>query len=231
MHSWIQDTYAQLSPGELLSAACVTGKPVGQGGVRGRKSATGLGVFYGVRSLLDSDFILDLAGISGQPGISNRKFVVQGLGNVGFWTAKYIEDSGGKVVGVGERDGAVVDYKNGINIVSLRTHMNNNHGSIRGFENGNRSSTSILSNPNDVVGLECDVLVPAALEGIINRENACDVQAKIIAEGANGPITADADQILHDDGKVILPDLLANSMGTFIHSKTRSVDIIYHILI
>lgn len=213
--SWIHDTYAELNPGKMFTLGCVTGKPVGQGGIRGRESATGLGVYYGIRAMLNDKGILERAGLKELPGMSGvegREFVVQGLGNVGYWAARFIHQHGGKLVAVGERDGIVSDSQHGVDPVALRKHMRRT-GTVQGFKNNGSNTTSILPDPAETVSLPCDVLVPAALEGVIHRGNANDVKAHIVAEGANGPTTAAADEILNRNGVVVLPDLLANAMG------------------
>lgn len=206
--SWIHDTYSELNPGEPLSLGCVTGKPVGQGGIRGRESATGLGVFYGIRCMLKDEGIVKMSGLSPCPSgeIKERTFVIQGLGNVGFWAAHFIHASGGKIVAIGERDGIVSNYEDGINPNDLKEYLNET-GGIKNYPGGD-----FIEN-EDVVTMECDVLVPAALEGVIHRDNADGVRGRLIAEGANGPITASADKILTDKGIIVLPDLLANAMG------------------
>ncbi len=214
--SWIHDTYAELNPGEMFTLGCVTGKPVGQGGIRGRESATGLGVYYGVRAMLNNPKILRRAGLSDAVGVEHRDFVIQGLGNVGFWAAKFVHENGGKIVAIGEGDGIVADYQNGVDPVALKNHMHKTGGSVHGFENNGSSTMSILPDPTETVTLPCDVLIPAALEGVINRDNAHAVKARIVAEGANGPTTALGDKILTDNGVLVLPDLLANSMGVLV---------------
>lgn len=196
----------------MFTAGCVTGKPVGDGGIRGRESATGLGVFYAVRSILDHESIRQKTGIR-EPGIAGKKFVLQGFGNVGYWTAKFIEEDGGKIVAIAERDGIAYDPENGISVAALKKHMSEN-GTVRGFSNMGSRSLSINPDPSQFISIECDVLIPAALESVIDGANAHDVNARLIAEAANGPITAEADDILNARGDtVIIPDLLANSMG------------------
>jgi glutamate dehydrogenase (NAD(P)+) len=212
--SWIYDTYSGLNPGKLFAAGCVTGKPVGQGGIRGRKSATGLGVFYCVQRMLEKPLILQRAGIAGAPGIhKDRTFVIQGLGNVGYWAGHFIANGGGRVVAVAERTCIVVDYEKGIDVDALGVHFRENKGSPAGFTNGNSPSLKILDDPSQAMTLECDVLIPAALEGVINRNNVDQVRAKLIVEAANGPVTSYADNVLSDRGVIVAPDMLANAGG------------------
>lgn len=218
-NSWIRDTYSKLNPGHMFTAGCVTGKPVGHGGIRGRESATGLGVYFAIRSILDDERVLSRTGLS-DGRISGKTFVIQGFGNVGYWTSKYISENGGKIIAIAERDGIVFDYQNGISIPLLRKHMMENNASVIGFTNGDSRTFEFIPDAARFVELDCDVLVPAALESVIHPGNAHDVRAKIIAEAANGPITADADEILNArNDTVIIPDLLANSMGVRLFIK------------
>lgn len=187
--SWIRDTFAELNPGELFVSGCVTGKPVNQGGIQGRKEATGLGVFYTVDAMLSNPYVLRKSGLSEALGVKGRTVVVQGLGNVGYHAAKYLSEGGAKVVAIAEQDGVAVDYDNGINVDELRTHLSRNNGSVKGFTNSSSSSLSILKKSANGLTLECDVLIPAALEGVLHGGNAGSVQAKLVCEAANGPIT------------------------------------------
>lgn len=196
----------------MFTAGCVTGKPVGNGGIRGRESATGLGVYFAIRSILAHDSVLQKTGFSSS-GLSDKTFVIQGFGNVGYWTAKFVAEDGGKIVAIAERDRILYDPERGISVPLLRAHMLE-HGSPSGFTNDDSSSLQVLADPSVFASLECDILVPAALESVIHSGNVHQVKAKVIAEAANGPITADADNILNERGDVIvIPDLLANSMG------------------
>lgn len=210
--SWIRDTYSKLNPGHMFTAGCVTGKPVGHGGIRGRESATGLGVYFAIRSIIEDGRMAGLTGIS-DGKLKGKTFVVQGFGNVGYWSSKFISEGGGKIVAVAERDGIVTDYENGIIVSELKAHMDAHGGSVQGFSNNGSSTLEFIEDVDKFSSLPCDVLVPAALENVIHAGNAGQIKAKIIAEAANGPITSDADEILHGRGIVIIPDLLANSMG------------------
>jgi len=203
--AWILDTYQQLNNGELDSAACVTGKPVNQNGIRGRTEATGRGVFYGLREMLRYKDDCEAMGLS--QGIEGKTMVIQGLGNVGTYTGSIsIEEGGVKVVGVSEIEGTIVDPK-GININKLVKYRKDK-GTIIGFP-----GTKKLKDRDDWVGLECDILVPAALESQITKVNAKKVKARIIAEAANGPVTADAEAILLKKGITIVPDMYLNAGG------------------
>jgi len=203
--AWILDTYQQLNNGELDSAACVTGKPVNQNGIRGRTEATGRGVFYGLREMLSYKEDCEAMGL--EPGIAGKTMVIQGLGNVGTYTgAISIEEGDVKVVGVSEIEGTIVNPK-GIDINKLVKYRKDK-GSIIGFP-----GTKKLKERDDWIGLECDILVPAALESQITKANAKKVKARIIAEAANGPVTADAEAILLKKGVVIVPDMYLNAGG------------------
>jgi len=203
--AWILDTYQQLNRGEIDSTGCVTGKPVNQNGIRGRTEATGRGVFYGLREFCDQVDEMEALGLT--PGIKGKTMVIQGLGNVGSYTGTIsIEEGGAIVVGVAEIDGTIYN-KDGIDIEKLLRYKAENKG-IVGFP-----GTTTLENPKDWVSIDCDILVPAALESQIHKDNAAQVKAKIIGEAANGPVTADAEEILLEMGVVIMPDMYLNAGG------------------
>jgi glutamate dehydrogenase (NAD(P)+) len=202
--SWIVDTYASLKPGEVDALACVTGKPVTQGGVRGRTEATGLGVYYGIRELCNVAEDMKKLGLT--TGIEGKRVIVQGLGNVGFHAAKFFYDNGATIVGIAEYEGGVYSEK-GIDLYKLVEHRKAT-GSILGFE-----GTTAIKNSADTLEQPCDILIPAALENVINKGNAGRIQAKIIGEGANGPLTPDADEILAQKGIIVVPDMYLNAGG------------------
>ncbi len=203
--AWILDTYSQVSGDELNGLACVTGKPVGQGGVRGRTEATGRGVFYGIREACR--FADDMQALGLSKGLAGKSFVVQGLGNVGYHSATILQDEGEAVlVGAAEIEGAVYN-PDGIDVHALIAHRRET-GSILGFP-----GTDTLDRSADALELDCDILIPAALEGVINEENAPRVQAKIVAEAANGPVTSAADAILQEQGTLLIPDVYLNAGG------------------
>ncbi len=202
--AWIVDTYASLKPGEIDAAGCVTGKPITQGGVRGRKEATGLGVFFGIREVCNMQDVMVKLGLS--TGIKDKTVVVQGLGNVGYHSAMFFRKAGAKVVCIAEYEGAI--YKaDGINEEELFAHRKAT-GSILNFP----GATNLAKN-TDALELECDILIPAALENVINGDNAPKVKAKIIGEAANGPLTPDADEILNKNGVLVVPDMYLNAGG------------------
>lgn len=203
--AWILDTYQALRHGEVDSIACVTGKPVTQNGIRGRAEATGRGVFYGLRECMRYEEDMKRIGLS--KGIEGKTMVVQGLGNVGSNTALISQREGQvKIVGIAEREGSI-HGPDGIDVEKLLAFRKET-GSIIGFP-----GTTHIGGPSAALELECDILVPAALENQITTENAARIKAKIIAEAANGPITADADPILVEKGIIVLPDFYINAGG------------------
>ncbi|MRG48237.1 Glu/Leu/Phe/Val dehydrogenase [Chitinophaga sp. SYP-B3965] len=202
--SWILDTYMSLRPGEIDGYGCVTGKPVSQGGVRGRTEATGLGVFYGLRELCNVKEDMKRLGL--EPGIEGKKVIVQGMGNVGYHAAKYFHEAGAKVICLIEWDGAIFNPK-GLNpdeVLKFRKET----GSIVNFPGAKN-----LKKNTDGLELECDILIPAALENVIHAENAPKIKAKIIGEAANGPLTPEADEILSKKGVIVVPDMFLNAGG------------------
>lgn len=201
---WIADTYQSLNHAELNSMAAVTGKPIELGGIRGRTEATGLGVFYGLREACSIEEDMKNIGLS--PGIEGKTVVIQGFGNVGYHSAKFFSEAGAKVIAVGELLGTVYN-PNGIDIVALDQHRRET-GSILGAP-----GTQTLASGSSVLELECDILIPAALENVITGDNADKIRAKIIGEAANGPTTADANEILLKRNVMIIPDAYLNAGG------------------
>jgi glutamate dehydrogenase (NAD(P)+) len=202
--AWIADTYVQVHPGEIDALGCVTGKPVSQGGVRGRSQATGRGVFYGIReALMDSDLVRS-HGLS--PGLAGKRVVVQGLGNVGYAAARFLQEGGAILVGLAEYEGAIAN-PDGLDLESVVRHRKDN-GRITGFPGAKDLASSAAA-----LELDCDVLVPAALENVLTRENAGRVRARCVAEAANGPTTADAEAILRARGVLVIPDMYLNAGG------------------
>jgi glutamate dehydrogenase (NAD(P)+) len=203
--AWILDTYLTFNNGEIDVAGCVTGKPVNQNGIRGRTEATGRGVFYGLREALSYED--DLKGIGMQPGIGGKTLAIQGLGNVGSYAGLIsIEEGDAKVIAVSEFEGAIHDEK-GIDLQKL-LKFRAETGSIIGFP-----GSKTLKHRDDVLYVDCDILIPAALENVITVNNASKVRAKIIAEAANGPITAAGEEILLKKGKIVIPDMYLNAGG------------------
>ena len=202
--AWIVDTYASLKPGDIDAAGCVTGKPVTQGGVRGRTEATGLGVFFGIREVCNMEDMMQKLGLT--TGIEGKTVVVQGLGNVGYHSAKFFSEAGAKVIALSEHDGAIFNA-DGLNIDDVMKFKAENH-TILNFP----GAVNIFKN-TDALELECDILIPAALENVINGENAPRIKAKIIGEAANGPCTPEADEVFIKKGILCVPDMYLNAGG------------------
>lgn len=202
--AWIADTYQAFHPEQIDALGCVTGKTVSQGGIRGRNEATGLGVFYGLREVCDHAEDMKMLGL--ERGIEGKRVVVQGLGNVGYHAAKFCQEGGAILVGIVEYEGAIYD-PNGIVLEALMHHRKET-GSILNFQKAKN-----LDRREDGLELECDILIPAALENQITAENAARIKAKIIGEGANGPVTADAEDILQSKGVMVIPDIYINAGG------------------
>lgn len=202
--AWIADTYTAFHPGEIDALACVTGKSVSQGGIRGRAEATGRGVYYAVREACSH--VDDMSDIGLEAGLHGKRVVVQGLGNVGYNAAHFCQSGGCKIVGISEFEGSIYNA-DGIDVEDLVTYRKQN-GSILGFP-----GATDLNAREQGLEIECDILIPAALENQITSENAPRIKAKIIAEGANGPTTAAAERILLERNVLILPDIYANAGG------------------
>lgn len=201
--AWIADEYKRLNPNELNTWACVTGKPISKGGIRGRVEATGRGVQYALQEAFRNEQDMAFAGVKGS--LKDKRIIVQGLGNVGYHAASFLTQEDDCIVThVLERDGVVVNEA-GIDIESLSQYIQE-HGASEGYPGFTRN----LDNPLEV---DCDILIPAALDSVINSSNAEKVKAKIIIEAANGPITYEANKILRDRKCLIIPDLYANSGG------------------
>lgn len=202
--SWILDTYSSLRPGEIDAAGCVTGKPVTQGGVRGRREATGLGVFFGLREVCSMEDVMSKLGLS--TGVEGKRVVVQGLGNVGYHSAKFFQDAGALIIGLAEYEGAIYNEK-GLDVDAVFQNRRKT-GTILNFP----GATNFTKN-TDALEMECDILIPAALENVIDGENAPRIRAKLIGEAANGPLTPDADEIFAKKGTVVVPDMYLNAGG------------------
>jgi glutamate dehydrogenase (NAD(P)+) len=205
MMSWIADEYQRLHPSEINAQACVTGKPVHFGGVDGRIEATGRGVQFGIQELFRHPDDCRAANLNG--GLEGKTVIIQGLGNVGYHAAKFLqEEDGAKIIGVIERDGALLNNK-GLSVDDVAKYKQEN-GKIEGYE-----GATFLPKGNQLLEHPCDILIPAAMEGVITGTNAKKIQAKVIAEAANGPVTYEADQILMQKGTFIIPDAYLNAGG------------------
>ncbi|MDG2299483.1 MAG: Glu/Leu/Phe/Val dehydrogenase [Planktomarina sp.] len=203
--AWIADQYQRMNTTDINGRACVTGKPVIGGGIQGRTEATGRGVQYALQEFFRHPEDIKSAGLTGK--LDGKSIIVQGLGNVGYHAAKFLsEEDGARITGVIERDGAVSN-SDGLDIEALKLWVAEN-GGVKDFP-----GASYISDGASVLEANCDILIPAALEGVIHRENAGGIQARLIVEAANGPVTASADMILRERGIVIIPDMYANAGG------------------
>ncbi len=201
--AWIMDTYRALNP-SIDASAVVTGKPIHQSGIRGRAEATGRGVFFGVREACNQTDDMKALGLTN--GIEGKTVVVQGLGKVGYYSAKYFQEAGAILVGLCEYEGAIYS-KRGLDLDTVMAHRKET-GSILNFQGAENLPTS-----GHGLEVECDILIPAALENQLTVENAPRIKAKIIGEGANGPTTAEAHDLMKNRGALIIPDNYLNAGG------------------
>ena len=203
--AWIADQYRRMNTTDINASACVTGKPIHAGGIHGRIEATGRGIQYALREFFRHPEDVARAGLSG--GLEGKRVIVQGLGNVGYHAAKFLsEEDGAKITAIIERDGALIE-EDGLDVEAVRQWIQR-HGGVSGF-----AGCTFVEDGTKLLEAECDLLIPAALEGVINVDNADRIRAPLIIEAANGPITAGADDILRKKGTVIIPDLYANAGG------------------
>ena len=202
--AWIADTYSQLKNGELDALACVTAKPISAGGIRGRTEATGRGVFFGTRELCGVAEDMKAVGLA--PGLEGKRVVVQGLGNVGYHAAKFFQEGGAVIVGLAESEGAIANPK-GLDVDKVMAHRRSTK-KISDFPGATN-----LAKREDALELDCDILIPAALERQITAENAPRIKARIVVEAANGPTTQEADAILDQRGIMVIPDAFINAGG------------------
>jgi glutamate dehydrogenase (NAD(P)+) len=204
--AWIADQYARMNTTDINAKACVTGKPVSGGGIQGRVEATGRGVQYALREFFRHKDDAKTAGLTGK--LDGKRVIVQGLGNVGYHAALFVStEDGAKVTGIIERDGAVTNDA-GLDVDAVHRWMKQNNGMLKDCPHGQYTPDGAA-----VLESECDILIPAAMEGVINLSNAAMIKAPLIIEAANGPITAGADEILRQKGVVIIPDMFANAGG------------------
>ena len=203
--SWIADEYRKIFPTDINALACVTGKPPEKGGLVGRSEATGRGVQYIIREFFrhEEDFVA--AGFKG--GLKGKKIAVQGLGNVGYHAAKFLhEEDECKIICIMEHNGAILNSE-GLNVEAAKTYQIE-HGTFEGFDGG-----SFEKNSSKMLCMDCDILIPAARENVIDSSNAASIKAKLIVEAANGPITFEADKMLNAQNIIIIPDIMANAGG------------------
>jgi glutamate dehydrogenase (NAD(P)+) len=202
--AWIVDTFEAFNPEVINAKGCVTGKPLSQHGISGRSEATGMGVFFGIREAVNVEE--DMEKIDLKPGVKGKTIIVQGFGNVGFYSSKYLKEAGAKIIGVAEFKGGIYD-EGGIDVDELKTHLTSEN-TLKGYSKG-----EFIEDSKSLLTYDCDILIPAALENQITADNAKDIKAKIIAEAANGPVTNEAEKILLENGVLIIPDLYLNAGG------------------
>lgn len=205
---WMVDTYRQMFPNDINYMGALTGKPVEHGGVRGRNEATGRGVQYALRELFRHPEEIKRCGLSG--GLAGKRVVVQGLGNVGYHAAHFLEtEDDCLITAIAERDGAIIN-SDGLNVGAVRQHIVET-GGVKGFPNA-----EYIEDGFKVLEMDCDILIPAAMEGVITTANANNIKARLIAEAANGPVTYEADKILQERGVEIIPDAYCNAGGVIV---------------
>jgi len=203
--AWIADEYRRIHPTDINALACVTGKPTQKGGLVGRSEATGRGVQFIIREFFQNKDDFMKAGFKG--GLKDKKIAIQGLGNVGYHAAKFLqEEDGCRMVCVMEHDGAILNPE-GLDIEKIKKY-HAEHGTFKGCSQGN-----FETNTADFLCMGCDILIPAARENVIDASNAPKIQAKLIVEAANAPITFEADEILNGRNIIIIPDIMANAGG------------------
>ena len=205
--AWIVSTYVSHRPGDINHLACVTGKPVTMGGIQGRVEATGRGVVFGLREFFRHPEDVKNANLEGN-SLEDKKIIIQGLGNVGYYTASILQDEDrAKVIAILEWDGGLYD-PNGIDVQDVYQYKINNKGGVKGY-----TKAQYYEDSKVLLEEECDILIPAAMEAVINCTNAANIQAKVIAEAANGPVTFAAETILKEKGIIIIPDVYLNAGG------------------
>ena len=203
--AWMADEYRRLNPTEIDAMAAVTGKPIAVGGIDGRTEATGRGVYYSILEFLKNK--KDRQKSKLRQGLEDQKVIIQGFGNVGYHVASLLHQSGAKIIAIIERDGSVVN-QDGIDVESLKKYFIKKR-SFEGYDGYSKVRGRFLTK-------DCDILIPAATEGVINKNNASNIKAKLIVEGGNGPVTSDADKILRKKGITVIPDFYANSGGVIV---------------
>ena len=203
--AWIADQYSRMNTTEINSRACVTGKPLNAGGISGRVEATGRGIQYALREFFNHKDDMKQAKLKGT--LAGKRIIVQGLGNVGYHAALFLStEDDALITSIIEKDGMLVNAK-GLNVQKVYDHLTE-HGNLIDCNEG-----KYIQETRNGLEQECDIIIPAAIEGVINLDNAENIKASLIIEAANGPITAPADEILNKKGVVIIPDMYANAGG------------------
>ena len=205
--AWMVSTYASHRPGDINHLGCVTGKPIAMGGIQGRVEATGRGVVFGLREFFRHPEDVKKAKLEGN-SLEGKSVIIQGLGNVGYYTASILHNEDRvKIIAILEWDGALYE-PNGIDVEDVYQYKIENKGGVKGY-----AKAKYFENGKELLEKECDILIPAAMEGVINRGNAANIEAKVIAEAANGPVTFAAEALLKEKGTVIIPDVYLNAGG------------------
>jgi glutamate dehydrogenase (NAD(P)+) len=203
--AWIADEYVTWHPSDINAWACVTGKPVTNGGIMGRTEATGQGVRYAMREFFRHKQDVEMTGLTGS--LDGKRVIIQGLGNVGYYAAHFLsQEDGCKVIGIIERDGGIYD-ENGLDVEDVKAYMYE-HGGVRDFP-----GVTHVENGLSLMEMDCDILIPAAMEAQITEHNAPHIKAPLVVEAANGPVTFAGDEILRERGIVVLPDAYVNAGG------------------
>ena len=205
--AWMVSTYASHRPGDINHLGCVTGKPIAMGGIQGRVEATGRGVVFGLREFFRHPEDVKKAKLEGN-SLEGKSVIIQGLGNVGYYTASILHNEDrAKIIAILEWDGALYE-PNGIDVEDVYQYKIENKGGVKGY-----AKAKYFANGKELLEKECDILIPAAMEGVINQGNAANIEAKVIAEAANGPVTFAAEALLKEKGTVIIPDVYLNAGG------------------
>ncbi len=202
--SWMVDTYLQFTNDKTGSWGCVTGKPISQNGITGRREATGRGIGYGLMQVCSNRE--DMKAIGLETGIDNKRIIIQGFGNVGYYTAIALQDLGAMITGVIEYNGGIFN-SDGLDAEDIKSYYIENK-TFKGYQKG-----TFVENSVELLEYDCDILIPAALENQITVRNAPNIKAKIVAEGANGPVTPEASDIIRAQNKLIIPDVFLNAGG------------------
>ena len=205
---WMTDEYRRWAPTDINAFACVTGKPLAAGGIDGRVEATGRGVQYAIQEFFRSPADVSASGLS--EGLENKRVIIQGLGNVGYHAASFLsQEDGCKIIGIIERDGAVYN-PDGLDVEAVKQHIIHT-GGVTGF-----AGADVIADGSSLITEDCDIFIPAAMEGVINDQNAQHIKAKLVVEAANGPTTFEGDRILRQRGITVLPDLYVNAGGVVV---------------
>ncbi len=202
--SWIADTYIQFNTNTIDAWGCVTGKPVSQNGIRGRTEATGRGICYGLMQVCSNADDMKAIGLTS--GLINKRVIVQGFGNVGYHAAVVLQELGALVTGIAEYEGGLFN-PDGLDVEDVKRYQRE-HNTLRNYPHAD-----FIERSNELMEYDCDILIPAALENQITVLNAPLIKAKLIGEGANGPVTPEAAKILAKKGIMVVPDVYLNAGG------------------